>query len=42
MKKLSGKERRFKKDTNHVISSYIISKVAGTWFAGSNTRIEGN
>jgi putative transposase len=30
LKKLSGKERRFKKDTNHVISKYIISKAKGT------------
>jgi putative transposase len=30
LKKLSGKERRFKKDTNHVISSHIISKAKGT------------
>jgi putative transposase len=30
LKKLSGKERRFKKDTNHVISNLIISKAKGT------------
>ena len=30
LKRLSGKERRFKKDTNHVISKTIISKAKGT------------
>ena len=30
LKKLSGKERRFKKDINHVISKAIISKAKGT------------
>ena len=30
LKKLSGKERRFKKDVNHVISKHIISKAKGT------------
>ncbi len=30
LKRLSGKERRFKKDTNHVISKHIISKAKGT------------
>jgi len=30
LKKLSGKERRFKKDTNHVISKHIVSKAKGT------------
>jgi putative transposase len=29
LRKISGKERRFKKDTNHCISKYIISKVKG-------------
>jgi putative transposase len=28
--KISGKERRFKKDTNHCLSRYIISKAKGT------------
>jgi putative transposase len=28
--KISGKERRFKKDTNHCLSKYIISKAKGT------------
>ena len=28
--KISGKERHFKKDTNHCISKYIISKAKGT------------
>ena len=30
LKKISGKERRFKKDTNHVISKTIVSKAKGT------------
>jgi putative transposase len=30
LKRLSGKELRFKKDTNHVISKHIISKAKGT------------
>ena len=30
LKKISGKERRFKKDTNHVISKNIVSKAKGT------------
>jgi putative transposase len=30
LKRLSGKERRFKKDANHVISNHIISKAKGT------------
>jgi putative transposase len=30
LKKVSGKERRFKKDTNHVISKAIVSKAKGT------------
>jgi putative transposase len=30
LKKLSGKERRFKKDANHVISKAIVSKAKGT------------
>src|SRR5262249_23029569 len=30
LKRLSGKERRFKKDTNHVISKHIISKAKDT------------
>jgi putative transposase len=30
LKKLSGKERRFKKDTNHIISKKIVSKAKGT------------
>jgi IS605 OrfB family transposase len=30
LKKLSGKERRFKKDTNHIISKKIVSKSKGT------------
>ncbi|MGC1929694.1 MAG: hypothetical protein WA667_12015 [Candidatus Nitrosopolaris sp.] len=30
MRKISGKERRFKKDTNHCLSKYIISKAKGT------------
>jgi IS605 OrfB family transposase len=30
LKKISGKERRFKKDTNHVISKAIVSKAKGT------------
>jgi IS605 OrfB family transposase len=30
LKKLSGKERRFKKDANHVISKDIVSKAKGT------------
>jgi putative transposase len=30
LKKLSGRERRFKKDTNHVISKAIVSKAKGT------------
>ena len=30
LKKLSGKDRRFKKDVNHVISKHIISKAKGT------------
>jgi putative transposase len=29
MCKISGKERRFKKDTNHCLSKYIISKAKG-------------
>ena len=29
LKKISGKERRFKKDTNHVISKNIVSKAKG-------------
>src|SRR5215467_1772565 len=31
LKKLSGRERRFKKDTNHVISKMIVSKAKGTY-----------
>ena len=30
LKKISGRERRFKKDTNHVISKQIVSKAKGT------------
>jgi len=30
LRKISGKERRFKKDTNHCLSKYIISKAKGT------------
>jgi putative transposase len=30
LKKISGRERRFKKDTNHVISKAIVSKAKGT------------
>jgi putative transposase len=30
LKKISGRERRFKKDTNHVISKTIVSKAKGT------------
>ena len=30
MRKISGKERRFKKNTNHCLSKYIISKAKGT------------
>ena len=30
LRKISGKERRFKKDTNHFLSKYIISKAKGT------------
>jgi putative transposase len=30
LKKLSGRERRFKKDINHVISKAIVSKAKGT------------
>ena len=30
LKKVSGRERRFKKDTNHVISKKIVSKAKGT------------
>ena len=30
LKRLSGKERRFKKDADHVISNHIISKAKGT------------
>lgn len=30
LKKISGKERRFKRDTNHVISKSIVSKAKGT------------
>ncbi|MGC2574141.1 MAG: transposase [Candidatus Nitrosopolaris sp.] len=30
LRKISGKERRFKKDTNHCLSKYIISKVKST------------
>jgi putative transposase len=30
LKKIFGKERRFKKDTNHVISKAIVSKAKGT------------
>lgn len=30
LKKISGKERRFKRDTNHVISKAIVSKAKGT------------
>jgi len=30
LRKISGKERRFKKDTNHCLSKYFISKAKGT------------
>jgi putative transposase len=30
LRKISGKERRFKNDTNHSLSQYIISKAKGT------------
>jgi Probable transposase len=30
LRRISGKERRFKKDTNHVISKHIISRAKGT------------
>ena len=30
LRKISGKERRFKKDVNHFVSKHIISKVKGT------------
>jgi putative transposase len=30
LRKLSGKERRFKKDVNHVISKNIVEKAKGT------------
>ena len=41
LKRISGRERRFKKDTNHVISKQIVSKAKGTTRAISLEDLKG-
>ena len=41
LKKLSGKERRFKKDVNHCITNQIISKAKGTLRAIAIENLKG-
>jgi putative transposase len=41
LKKVSGRERRFKKDTNHVISKRIVSKAKGTTRAIALEELKG-
>ena len=41
LKRISGRERRFKKDTNHVISKQIVSKAKGTTRAIALENLKG-
>ena len=41
LKKLSGREKRFKKDTNHVISKRIVSKAKGTGWGIALENLKG-